>query len=357
MPGQVDSNSPAFWKDGKLRLINSTGLGPLLSEGVDQSQLDDGSPSTIVRQQSSWPAWIEAIWGDPSGTILAWYHQEHEYICNGKQRPNMPRIGAAMSYDGGRTFWDAGPVLSSGDPVDCTAKNGYFAGGHGDFTVVLDSEQKFFYFLFSNYGGPVESQGVVVARMPYADRFQPVGAVRKFHDGSWTQPGVGGRVTPIFPAKVSWHREDTDSFWGPSVHWNTHLKSFVMLLNRSCCSPGWPQEGVYAAFNADLSNPAAWSQPQKILSGVHWYPQILGLGVGETDSVAGKWARLYVSGESNWEIEFLKNDEGMNLIEPEPEPEPDTDPQPEPEPTPEPAPELQPEPQPESSDPPATSAP
>ena len=35
----------------------------------------------------------------------------------------------------------------------------YFSGGHGDFSVVLDREQKFFYFLFTNYGGPVETQG------------------------------------------------------------------------------------------------------------------------------------------------------------------------------------------------------
>src|SRR5687767_10262606 len=90
MPGQVDSNSPAFWRNGLLQVINSTGSGPLLSQGVDQSQLGNAKPSTIVRNQSSWPAWIEAVWVDPSGTILAWYHQEHEYICTGKQRPNVP---------------------------------------------------------------------------------------------------------------------------------------------------------------------------------------------------------------------------------------------------------------------------
>src|SRR5688572_24045423 len=94
MPGEVDSNSPAFWKDGQLHLINSTGNGPLLSIGLDQSQLGNSRLSTVVRPQRDWPTWIEAVWVDPSGTILAWYHQEHEYICNGRQRPNVPRIGA-----------------------------------------------------------------------------------------------------------------------------------------------------------------------------------------------------------------------------------------------------------------------
>ncbi|HYP09508.1 MAG TPA: hypothetical protein VER03_25005, partial [Bryobacteraceae bacterium] len=238
MPGEVDSNSAAFWQDGRLHLINSTGNGPLLSSGADQFQLGNASMSKIVRAQSSWPTWIEAIWVDPSGTILAWYHQEHEYVCNGKQRPNVPHIGALLSYDGGRTFFDQGTILSSPERPDCSSKNGYFAGGHGDFSVALDRDQQYFYFLFSNYAGPVETQGVVTARMAFADRFKPAGTVWKFHDGDWKQPGVGGRVTPIFPASVSWQREDADAFWGPSVHWNTHLNTFVALLNRSCCSPG-----------------------------------------------------------------------------------------------------------------------
>lgn len=153
--------------------------------------------------------------------------------------------------------------------------------------------------------------------MAFSDRFQPLQNVWKFHDGAWDQPGDGGQVTPIFPATVSWKQEDTDSFWGPSVHWNTHLKTFVMLMNRSCCSPGWPQEGVYASYNPDLDNPAGWSPPEKILSDVFWYPQVLGLGVGETDSIAGERARLYVFGESRWELEFIRG--------PEPESEPPLD--------------------------------
>jgi hypothetical protein len=322
MPGEVDSNSPAFWRDGQFHLINSTGIGPLLSQGSTQFNLADPRLSTIVRPDRSWPTWIEAVWVDPSGTILAWYHQEHEYIC-GAQRPAMPRIGAAMSYDGGKTFWDQGIILSSGDPVDCSSKNGYFAGGHGDFSVVLDREQKYFYFLFTNYAGPVETQGVVIARMAFENRFHQASAVWKYKDGEWNQPGVGGGVTPIFRARVSWQQSNTDSYWGPSVHWNTYLNTFVVLMNRSCCEAGFPQKGIYASFNDDLSNPKGWKFPRKILSGVFWYPQVLGSELGETDSVAGRQARLYVFGESKWELIFHKIRPGER--EPAP-PEPVTEP-------------------------------
>ena len=79
-----------------------------------------------------------------------------------------------------------------------------------------------------------------------------------------------------------------------------------MLLNHACCHPGWPQTGIYISYNADLSNPAGWKQPIRILKDSGWYPQILGLGPGETDSVAGEVARLYIYGHSYREIVFLR---------------------------------------------------
>ena len=36
-----------------------------------------------------------------------------------------------------------------------------------------------------------------------------------------------------------------------------------------------------------------------------FYPQIVGIDPGETDSLVGKFARLYVKGISNWDIEFF----------------------------------------------------
>lgn len=305
MPNMVDSNSPAFWRDGRFHLINSTGSGPILTSGEDQFRLDTWRAVNLGRQVN--PTWIEAVWQDPGGSILAWYHQERERVCGNQQRPAMPQIGAAISYDGGLSFTDLGLVLTSGDPVDCSSQNGYFAGGHGDFSVRLDRDQQYFYFLFGNYGGEVANQGIVAARLPYEDRFQPSGALQKYHRGGWGEPGLGGRVTPVFPAQVSWQSDATDSFWGPAIHWNTHLEQYVMLLNRSCCTPGFPQEGIYISFNPDIGNPGGWTTPQRIVENTGWYPQVLGLDPEDTDSQAGQRARLYIQGESWWELEFAKD--------------------------------------------------
>lgn len=278
MLSQTDSNNPSFWRDGTFHLINSVGAAQTGYSGPDQFHL--GSPSPIyVSRGDTWPVWIESVWVDPDGPIFGWYHQERFGLCPGTNL-SVPRIGAVISYDGGASFYDMGIVLSSGEAIDCRSQNGYFAGGHGDFTVIPDRQREFFYIFFTNYGGPVETQGVVAARMPFTSRWSPLGAVRKYFQGEWAEPGLGGRTTPVFPAKVSWQRPDTNSFWGPSLHWNTFLDSFVMLINRSCCTPGFPQKAIWTSFNADLSKPESWTKPSKILEDIGWYPQVIGLGSG-----------------------------------------------------------------------------
>jgi len=49
----------------------------------------------------------------------------------------------------------------------------------------------------------------------------------------------------------------------------------------------------------------------KILGGLgkdRWYPQVIGLDPSrrETDKLAGRKARLFVRGESRWELRFLR---------------------------------------------------
>ena len=298
-PSVTDSNSPAIWKGGQLVLFNAMGT-PFRSHGADQLKLGDTTQVNFGPGQPT-PLWIEAAWVDSDGTVFAWYHHEPPGLCPGTSL-TAPKIGAMISHDGGLSFQDLGFVLVSGGPIDCKAQNGYFAGGNGDFAVVLDGGKQFFYFFFSNYGGDLASQGVAVARMPFASRFSPVGALTKYYKGGFTEPGIGGKVTPIYPARVSWASAQADAFWGPSIHWNTAIKKYVMLLNHACCGPYWPQEGVYLSISPDLAVPAHWPTPTKILSGVGWYPQVLGEGANETDRRAGARSRLYVYGDSKWEL-------------------------------------------------------
>jgi len=316
LPMLVDSNSPTFWWTGELRVFSSAGTPLIHTLDADLNLIR--TEEVAIDSHKHFPMWIESVWNDGSGTLYAWYHHEQINLCPNSTL-NVPQIGALISHDGGKSFHDLGIVASSGETVDCSAENGYFAGGHGDFSVAVDQQREYVYFLFGAYGGDVSQQGIATARMHIAALNNPVGAVWKYHAGSWGEPGIGGKVTPVFPASVAWQHPETDAMWGPSIHWNTYLQAYVVLLNRSCCSPDWPQEGVYLSLNADLSDPSGWVAPVKIIDGGEWYPWVMGAGHGETSSEAGQSMRLFLRDTSEWELWFYRpenDDQNMNASPP-----------------------------------------
>jgi hypothetical protein len=314
-PGETDCNSPAHWDGDTLYIFNSAGH-PWRSSGTDVFHLTGDYRRVEYNNKANGGRWIECTVPDPgSRTLYGWYHLEPTGICPGahpdpKMNLTAPRIGAVRSSDNGATWEDLGIVLDSPPALRCDTKNYYFAGGNGDFSAMLDRRGEYLYLFFSTYVGDVSEQGVGVARMRWADRNSPTGKVYKWHQGKWSEAGLQGRSTIIYPAFIDWHREDANAFWGPSIHWNTHLREYVILLNRSKDSR-WGQEGIYVSFNRDLANPAGWSAPVKILESTgadRWYPQVIGLNAAEreTDKLAGREARLFVRGQSRWEILLLR---------------------------------------------------
>ena len=308
-PGDTDCNSPLHWDGETLYLFNSSGH-PWRSSGPDLFHLDQTYIRTEYGNEVNGGRWIECTWRADDGILYGWYHNEPHGLCPGTSL-TAPRIGAVRSKDNGAHWEDLGIVLDAPDgTLNCASKNFYFAGGNGDFSIMLDQDARWLYFFISTYAGDLSQQGVAVARMLWSDRDAPVGKTRKWHNQDWTAPGLGGQVTPIFFAKIDWHRADADAIWGPSIHWNSHLTQYVMLLNRAT-DFRWAQEGVYVTFNTDLSNPTRWSPPAKILGELgadRWYPQVVGVDKnrGETDKLAGRAARLFVRGRSAWEIVFLR---------------------------------------------------
>jgi hypothetical protein len=256
--------------------------------------------------------------------LYGYYHNERvATVCPGSGRV-IPRIGALRSTDRGLSWENLGIILeASPGSFDCDTTNKYLVGGVGDFSVMLDPNSTDLYIFFSEYERFARSQGVAVARLAWADRDEPVGKVTVWRNGVWLPPRPfvprGGdpnapirwiypSAIPIYPAEESWHDDDreVDAFWGPSVHWNTSLQQYVMLLNKAKDSD-FTGEGIYVAFAPRLDDPHLWSTPVKILNDDAWYPQVIGLEAGAgTDKVAGEWARLFVSGRSSYLIHFSK---------------------------------------------------
>jgi hypothetical protein len=321
LPGAVDSNSPAVWErvGGRslLFVMMSESGKPRRAFGRDLVNMG------TARQVPLTPAppggvWMESILRDVDGTWYGYYHNEiPAEVCRRTDRM-IPRIGAARSRDRGASWEDLGIVLEAPPrSFACATDNAYFVGGVGDFSVLLDAASRDLYFFYSLYMRTTMSQGVGIARLASADRDAPVGRITVWRNGAWvpgTALGSGDTerwfypaATPIFPAAESWHDADqlVDAFWGPSVHWNTHIAHYVMLLSRAK-DVAWEQEGVYVSFAKSLEDPRAWSAPTRILRGGTWYPQVLGLEDGSgTDKTAGEWARFFMLGESQHLIRFL----------------------------------------------------
>ena len=326
MPGTIDSNVPMTWDlvDGQWQLFAFTSWGgiPALSSGASLDRMQRVG-NVIVEPHPGWGVWIESVIADEGGAWYAYYHHEiAAEICNTPVR-SILRISSARSLDRGMTWQDLGPVLE-GPPgsVICSTPNPYVVGGVGDLTAMLDPERQNLYLFFSQYSSDPEAQGVGVARLAWADRDEPAGKITVWRDGAWAPvrrvaiADASVRAaseweypagTPLVRPSKPWHGgAEADAFWGPSVHWNTYLQRYVMLLNRTK-DERFNNEGLYVSFARTLDDPRAWSAPRKIMNGGGWYPQVAGLDAQSgTDKLAGQRARFFITGRSEHYIEFRR---------------------------------------------------
>jgi hypothetical protein len=324
-PNPTDSNSPAFWNGERFYIFNSWGGQPRRAEGRsvdDAADTNPDGPSSSYTNDGMAGRWLEAvIRDDDTGRLYGWYHQEIETACP-QGRRTWPQIGAAISEDDGASWDDVGVVLTPRDgTVTCDTDHPVTNGGIGDFSVILDRDtdpaRNYLYFLFSSYGGDLEEQGISFARMPWSerdhpfDRFSGQSQVSKWDGAAWEAPGIGGRSVAIFhdSRQVSWTSAQNNGYWGPSVHWNTDLQKFVVLMDRSK-GGNYDTEGVYMTYTASLEDPRSWVKPKLIIADNQgWYPQVIGApATGGTDKMAGAGAvrptRYFNQGRSSLFITF-----------------------------------------------------
>lgn len=329
LPGSVDSNSPAMWDidagQRTLFVMTSAEGVPSIASGAAIDRMGAAS-AVAISPHPGHGVWMEAIVFDEVDTWYGFYHNEWPATRCGRDDRMVSRIGAARSSDRGRTWQDLGPVIQAPQSATaCQSGNRYIIGGVGDLSVMLDAQKHYLYIFYSQYQQQAAAQGVAVARMQWADRDRPAGRLELWRDGIW-EPDAGRRefqqtvpgsmrrrlewtypaATPLVAPTQAWHDADhrVDAFWGPSVHWNTAVKQYVMLLNRAK-DENYAQEGIYVSYAPRLDDPSLWTTPLKLLNGGRWYPQVVGTEAGRgTDKEAGASARFFMSGRSDWVITF-----------------------------------------------------
>jgi hypothetical protein len=319
LPARIDSSNPAVWSlvrgIHQLVVISSWGGIPIRTSGATLERLRVEGPVGF-RSHPGHGVWMEAIVPDAGGRWYGFYHHERPADRCGRPDRQLPRIGALRSSDRGLTWEDLGIILDAPPGSEaCDSANRFVLGGVGDLTAALDAGANDLYLYYSQYLRDGASQGVVVARLAWANRDAPAGKAAIWNngawlsamqaaDGSWSYPPG----TPLFRNDRPFHdpSAENDIFWGPSIHWNTYLDQYVMLLNRAE-NDQFGQEGVYVSFSPTLAAPSRWSVPVRIFDGGDWYPQIIGeeTGVG-TDRITGKRARFFMLGRSDYFIQFAR---------------------------------------------------
>lgn len=192
--------------------------------------------------------------------LLALYHAE--------DHSGMPRIGynavpgfyasiaGAVSKDGGRSFRKLGPILRSRQGKDPGSQQP--DQGVGEVTACLSGDERFLLAYFSDHSRP-DGRGVQIslARGPAADGGRP-GTWRKYFEGKFDEPGLGGRDTAV----VSMQKVPGDAYAASVVHVRS-LQRYVMVF---CClahadfeSKRATRSGIYLTSSQDGIH---WDEPQ-----------------------------------------------------------------------------------------------
>ncbi len=236
----------------------------------NQKTLDPVNPVFGGRVENSGPSngyndggsWLMSVFRYNADTLIGFYHGESHWYPRDGDFTAWKSICLAYSYDNGYTWADKGQIVTSNTPKPETRK----WGGAGDCSVIWDPDNKRWNCYHQEHN------------IRLAVSYDPLGAPgtwKKYYNGEFNEEGLGGMSSPL---------SNLSGVGGgnPSVHWNTFYEKWVMIYH------GW-DGGIYITLSSDG---VQWDSPLKIIpkEGYNrWYPTI----IGETDTKAGRLARLY----------------------------------------------------------------
>ena len=230
----------------------------------------------------------------PDGKLVMLIHGE-EHPCHGSNTPAIVKIGIATSMDDGAS-WRRGPAIITGPPVtDLSCEVNQFFGA-GSLTAAVDSSGTWLYIWFQHWGGAVWGDpldGIKVARARIEDGLGP-GTWWKLFNGTWSQPGIGGRATTVIDVPLPWLEND---FAGIStVAWCEEYDTYVIVFTT--------YTGFWWATSTDGVN---WSEARQLLRGAsmispgltpdaiwYYYPSLVD-PMADEDGRAGQNSILYFS--------------------------------------------------------------
>jgi len=162
-------------------------------------------------------------WDEQSRTLYGLIHSEYDH--NSKQGWCSKKTRLATSKDLGLTWTLVGDILTRALPNVRDYSGYFFEAGPADFDFYTDVKGGYFYVTSWNSFAPKEGKlnGFVmyseVARCAIADKMAP-GKWFKFHNGTWTEPGLGGKASRV--------GFDMRGIYGNTIY-STYLKKYLRI--------------------------------------------------------------------------------------------------------------------------------
>jgi len=171
-----DGSFRGFDAFGVTRAID--GRFPWSMGGPERVVLSRGKPGTI----DACGQWIQQV-ELANGKLLGFVHDET--ACNYEAGQTHKSMSLAVSMDYGLTWKDIGQIITGNDRPT-PGKN----TGMGDCTT-FNGQDGYYY----QYCGRPRDSAVIVARAPISN--PGPGQWKKYFQGHWDQPGLGGDATPL----------------------------------------------------------------------------------------------------------------------------------------------------------------
>jgi hypothetical protein len=177
--------------NGRFRGFTAAGI--TFAIDGDQSWDMGGSEVAVLnRGVANGPAscgqWIQHV--EPAGNLLlGWVHSET--ACDYSKAQTHKSVAFATSADNGLTWKVEGPIISG-----VSAPTPGKTTGEGDCTA-LDGKDGYYYaYCWQTRSGlPGSTGGVSVSRAPTSNPGPK--NWRKYFNGAWSQPGIGGEATKL----------------------------------------------------------------------------------------------------------------------------------------------------------------
>ena len=245
-----DSNGDTTWRCNNSPTGKEATYAPASSGYVEKNYCD-----------------LIGVWVDPD--TGDWYGIVHDeftpdpFVTDGL---HYDSIDFAVSTDQGRVWTIKGHVVTSPYSTDRDDSAAFpeqtYYWGDGDPRLYVDTASGYFYLYYGSRAVDKSGGWVTfyehVARAPIADKMA-TWSWRKYYDGSWSQPGSGGKESNLVPVTAS----DPNGYTAPSAEYQpTTTGTVQQQVADGTAPPTSPLFVMDITYDADLG--VYISEPQAV---------------------------------------------------------------------------------------------